>query len=103
MESAIWSVLAMIQKKYYYTYHILSRGQYFMDCELATGAHGCPIIMEVHTADSIVRGFHVYGGSWSPVIGKVLVCGLLNERFWFEQDPRKHHESFNVCGTFQLL
>ena len=35
--------------------------------------------MEVHTADSIVRGFYVYGHSWSPVIGVVLVCGLLSK------------------------
>ena len=36
---------------------------------------------EAQTADSIVRGFQLYGDSWSPVIGEVLIRGLLNEIF----------------------
>ena len=31
-------------------------------------------VMAVHTAESTIRDFHVYGDRWSPVIGEVLVC-----------------------------
>ena len=48
--------------------------------------------MEADTVDSIIRGFHMYGDSWSPVISEVLVCELLNENlvvFYFEHGPTK--------------
>ena len=33
-------------------------------------------VMEVHTTESTIRGFHVYGDRWSPVIGEVQVLEI---------------------------
>ena len=44
--------------------------------------------METHTADSVVRGYHVYSDSWSPVIGEVLVC---------EREPGNDEDMYAVA------
>ena len=57
-------------------------------------------VMEVHTAESTIRGFHVYGDRWSPVIGEVLVSWVFN----FADGPRPAKiAKLNPPRTFQRI
>ena len=41
------------------------------------------------TADSVIRGYHVYKDIWVPIIGEILFC---------EQEPGNEEDRFAVAG-----